>query len=236
MVLPSSFIPIAEETGLIVPVGEWVLRRACLAAAAWPEHLKVAVNLSPVQLRKSGVVSTVVSALAHSGLAAHRLELEITEGALLGDEQETLTALHQLKRLGVRIALDDFGTGYASLGYLQRFPFDKLKIDGSFVRNMQSGPEARSIVRAVISLGAGLGMVTTGEGVETAAQLNSLRQEGCVEVQGNLLYPPMSAKTLMSLPEFAWAPPAVADDAGPSNHPWQHRTASAGRRRSQRGA
>ncbi|MDQ3079052.1 MAG: EAL domain-containing protein [Pseudomonadota bacterium] len=197
LVLPASFIPIAEETGLIDRLGEWALREACRAAASWPEHLKVAVNLSPVQLRKNGLVATVVSALAQSGLPAERLELEITEGALIGDDPTTLKAMRQLKRLGVSIALDDFGTGYSSLGYLQKFPFDKLKIDGSFVSNLANSAEAKAIVRAVIALATALGMVTTGEGVETPEQLEALRREGCGQAQGNLLYPPLNASEVL---------------------------------------
>jgi diguanylate cyclase (GGDEF)-like protein/PAS domain S-box-containing protein len=197
VILPASFIPIAEETGLIDRLGEWALREACQAAANWPDHLKVAVNLSPVQLRKNGLVATVVSALAQSGLPAERLELEITEGALIGDDPTTLKAMRQLKRLGVSIALDDFGTGYSSLGYLQKFPFDKLKIDGSFVSNLADSAEAKAIVRAVIALATALGMVTTGEGVETPEQLEALRKEGCGQAQGNLLYPPLDASEVM---------------------------------------
>jgi EAL domain-containing protein (putative c-di-GMP-specific phosphodiesterase class I) len=175
------------------------LREACQAAANWPDHLKVAVNLSPVQLRKNGLVATVVSALAQSGLPADRLELEITEGALIGDDPTTLKAMRQLKRLGVSVALDDFGTGYSSLGYLQKFPFDKLKIDGSFVSNLADSAEAKAIVRAVIALATALGMVTTGEGVETSEQLEALRKEGCGQAQGNLLYPPLNASDVMKL-------------------------------------
>jgi diguanylate cyclase (GGDEF)-like protein/PAS domain S-box-containing protein len=191
MVLPSSFISIAEETGLIVPLGEWALREACSVAASWPDRVRVAVNLSPVQLRRRGLVATVISALEQSGLAAERLELEITEGALLGEDEVTIESMHQLKSLGIRIVLDDFGTGYSSLGYLQRFPFDKLKIDGSFVRNLRNGDEGRAIVRAVIALATALKMVTTAEGVETEGQLRVLREEGCAEVQGYLLSPPI---------------------------------------------
>jgi diguanylate cyclase (GGDEF)-like protein/PAS domain S-box-containing protein len=196
MLLPAAFIPIAEETGLIIPLGEWVLREACSAAVTWPETVKLAINLSPVQLRKADLLATVVSALEQSGLPPARLELEITEGALLGDDEVTFTTMHELKNLGARIALDDFGTGYASLGYLQRFPFDKLKIDGSFVRNLQNGAEAKAIVCAVIALADALGMVTTGEGVETLAQYQSLHAERCVEAQGYFLSVPLRAKEI----------------------------------------
>jgi diguanylate cyclase (GGDEF)-like protein/PAS domain S-box-containing protein len=196
MLLPAAFIQIAEETGLIIPLGEWVLREACSAAVTWPETVKLAVNLSPVQLRKPDLLATVISALDESGLPAARLELEITEGALLGDDEATFSAMHQLRNLGARIALDDFGTGYASLGYLQRFPFDKLKIDGSFVRNLQNGAEATAIVCAVIALADALGMVTTGEGVETLGQYEALRAERCVEAQGYFLSVPLRAKEI----------------------------------------
>jgi len=196
IILPAAFIAIAEEIGLIVPLGEWALREACRTAATWPEPIRVAVNLSPVQLRKGGIVPIVLSALAHSGLPADRLELEITEAALMGDGDTTWSALHQLKQLGVRVVLDDFGTGYSSLGYLQRLRFDKLKIDGSFVRQASASSQSAAIVRAVVALGTGLGMATTGEGVETSDQLTALRAEGCTEAQGNLLYAPMTATAM----------------------------------------
>jgi EAL domain-containing protein (putative c-di-GMP-specific phosphodiesterase class I) len=191
MVSPAAFIPLAEEIGFIVPLGEWVLRRACAEAMTWPGEAKVAVNLSPVQFKSRNLVQAVVSALAASGLPAGRLELEITESVLLQDNEATLTTLHRLRDLGVRIAMDDFGTGYSSLSYLRSFPFDKIKIDQSFVRDLCIKDGTDFIVRAVIGLGASLGMTTTAEGVETEAQLAQLRAEGCDEVQGYLFSRPV---------------------------------------------
>ena len=184
MMLPSEFISIAEETGLIVPLGEWVLHTACRQAAAWPRDVTVAVNLSPVQLRGGKIVDTVKAALAASGLPAPRLELEITETVLFQDNDVNLAILHALRALGVRMAMDDFGTGYSSLSYLRRFPFDKIKIDRSFVKELPRDPDCLTIVRGIVSLAAGLGMTTTAEGVETEAQLDVLRAFGCREAQG----------------------------------------------------
>ena len=168
MLNPNQFMPLTEEMGLIVPLGEWVLREACREAAAWPDDVKVAVNLSPVQFSSRDLVQTVAAALAESGLAARRLELEITETVLLQDSEEVLGILHGLRALGVRISMDDFGTGYSSLSYLRSFPFDKIKIDQSFVRDLSHNAEdAAAIVRAVARLGSSLGMATTAEGVET---------------------------------------------------------------------
>jgi diguanylate cyclase (GGDEF)-like protein len=181
---PADFIPIAEETGLIVPLGEWVLRTACATAAKWPEFVRVAVNLSPVQFRTRGLVSMVTHALAAAGLAPQRLELEVTETALLEDDEATVAALHQLRELGIRVSLDDFGVGYSALGYLRKFPFDTLKIDRSFVRALGESHESDAIVRTIASLGANLGVETTAEGVETAEQLEVVRAAGCTAVQG----------------------------------------------------
>ena len=186
LVPPGDFIPLAEEIGFIVPIGEWVIRQACKVAAAWPAPFKIAVNLSAAQFRNPGLVQVVVGALASSGLAAERLEVEITETTLLSDSEATLSILYQLRDLGVRIAVDDFGTGYSSLSYLQSFPFDKIKIDRSFVKNIADGVGSLNIVRAVAALASGLGMETTAEGVETSAQLESIRAEGCTEMQGFL--------------------------------------------------
>ena len=191
LIMPASFIPIAEETGHIVQLGEWVIRTALLEAARWPQHLSVSVNLSPVQMRSTNLVPTIVNALAASGVAAQRLEFEITETVLMHDTQANLAVLHQLRALGVRIALDDFGTGYSSLNYLRSFPFDKIKIDRCFVDEVDSCHDSRAIVRAVTGLAANLGMVTTAEGVEREDQLDELRREGCTEVQGYLLSRPM---------------------------------------------
>jgi predicted signal transduction protein with EAL and GGDEF domain len=186
MVSPADFIPLAEETGLIVRLGEWVLRQACREAAGWPRDIRIAVNLSPVQFRTPGLAQVVFSALAASHLDATRLELEITEAVLLQDSPVVLQTLHQLKDYGVRIAMDDFGTGYSSLSYLRSFPFDKIKIDQSFVRGLGSAGDSVPIVRAVTGLGTDLGMTTTAEGVETREQLEILRAQGCNEVQGYL--------------------------------------------------
>jgi diguanylate cyclase (GGDEF)-like protein len=199
MIPPMDFIPVAEEVGLIIPIGEWVLRQACAEAATWPSGMKVAVNLSPVQFRDRKLVQTVVGALASSGLPGSRLELEITETVLLQDSANTLSVLHQLKSLGVRISMDDFGTGYSSLQYLRSFPFDKIKIDRSFVQELESREDCVAIVRAVASLGASLGMVTTAEGVENVGQLEHLRAQGCTEVQGYLFSPPRPAGELLAL-------------------------------------
>ncbi|WP_075214277.1 putative bifunctional diguanylate cyclase/phosphodiesterase [Mongoliimonas terrestris] len=193
LVPPAAFIPVAEETGLIVGLGEWVLRTACMDAAAWPGDLKVAVNLSPMQFDGPGLPAVVASALARSGLLPERLELEITESVLLADTSATLATLGQLKALGVRIAMDDFGTGYSSLSYLRAFPFDKVKIDRSFVADMEVNADSAAIVRAVLTLGASLGMSTTAEGVETGSQLALLRAEGCDDAQGYFLSRPVPA-------------------------------------------
>jgi diguanylate cyclase (GGDEF)-like protein len=199
MVSPVEFIPLAEEIGLIVPLGEWVLRQACMQAASWPGDVKVAVNLSPAQFRSRGVVQAVISALAHSGLRPQRLELEITESVLLGETEANLATLHQLREIGTRISMDDFGTGYSSLSYLRSFPFDKIKIDRSFVRELVQRPDCVAIVRAVTGLGASLGIATTAEGVETPEQLERLRREGCTEVQGYLFSPPRPAAEIGEL-------------------------------------
>jgi EAL domain-containing protein (putative c-di-GMP-specific phosphodiesterase class I) len=181
----------AEETGLIDPIGEWILRTACAEAASWPALLRVAVNLSPVQFRNRGLVDTVRRVLAETGLAPDRLELEITETVLLAENAANLAALHQLRALGTRIAMDDFGTGYSSLGYLRSFPFDRIKIDRSFVSEMETYPEAAAIVRAIVDLGGSLGILTTAEGIETDGQFQRLRAAGCDEVQGFLFGRPM---------------------------------------------
>jgi EAL domain-containing protein (putative c-di-GMP-specific phosphodiesterase class I) len=196
-VSPAEFIPLAEDTGLIVPIGEWALRQACTAAVAWPEHIKVAINLSAVQFKSRRLADTVFSALASTGLPAHRLELEITESVLLENDEATLATLHQLRQLGVRIALDDFGTGYSSLSYLRSFPFDKIKIDRCFVADLsRTGDDSLAILRAVAGLGTSLGIATTAEGVETEEQLARVRQEGCTEMQGFLFSPPLPAREI----------------------------------------
>jgi diguanylate cyclase (GGDEF)-like protein len=186
IVSPADFIPLAEETALIVPIGEWVLQQACGEAAKWPSEICIAVNLSAAQFKTSGLSKIVLDALAHSGLAADRLELEITESVLLFNSKSTLDTLHCLRARGVRISMDDFGTGYSSLSYLRSFPFNKIKIDQSFVHELSANKDSMAIIRAVVGLGKSLGMVTTGEGVETREELDYLKQEGCTEVQGYL--------------------------------------------------
>jgi diguanylate cyclase (GGDEF)-like protein/PAS domain S-box-containing protein len=196
---PNDFIPLSEDIGLIVPIGEWVLREACREAMNWPEPLSVAVNISAVQFKNQKLTAVVASALANSGLAAERLEIEITESVLLKDNEANLATLHQLRALGVRISMDDFGTGYSSLSYLRSFPFDKIKIDQSFVKDMAENKGDTAIVRAVANLGSSLGISTTAEGVETADQLERLRDEGCTEVQGYFLGRPAPASGIAEL-------------------------------------
>src|ERR1700744_2439313 len=187
---PSDFIPLAEESGLIVEMGEWILRQACREAASWPLPLQIAVNLSPAQFMHGDLVGLVHSILLETGLAPGRLELEITEGVLIEDFDRGLALLRRLKALGVRVAMDDFGSGYSSLTYLQAFPFDKIKIDRAFVMNLGRNPQSASIVRAVIGLGHGLGMSIVAEGVETQEQLSFLAEEGCDAVQGYFIGKP----------------------------------------------
>jgi diguanylate cyclase (GGDEF)-like protein len=198
-VSPAEFIPLAEETGLIAAIGEWVLRQACTEAKSWPSDLRVAVNVSPVQFRNKTLLSTVVSALATSGLRANLLELEITETVLMTNNDATLALLHELRSLGVRISMDDFGTGYSSLSYLRSFPFDKIKIDQSFVRDLTERPDSIAIIRAVADLGQSFGMTTTAEGVETQEQLDKMRAEGCNEVQGYFYSKPVPASEIPQL-------------------------------------
>lgn len=185
-VMPDEFIGVAEETGMIVPLGEWVIRKALEDAASWDDGLTVAVNLSPAQMRSPALVATIINALAKSGLDPSRLELEITESILLQDSDANIRTLHKLRDLGIRISLDDFGTGYSSLNYLRSFPFDKIKIDRCFVSEVDSREDCRAIIRSVINLAQTLGMKTTAEGVEREDQMNTLRQEGCDQVQGFL--------------------------------------------------
>ena len=178
MISPAEFIPVAEETGLINAVGGLMLRRACMDAAQWPDDVRVAVNLSPLQFRVGNLLSLVMDTLKQTGLPARRLELEITETLLLEKSSEVLATLHALRALGVRISMDDFGTGYSSLSYLRSFPFDKIKIDQSFVRDLASNRDAQAIVRSIISLGKGLGVTITAEGVETEAEVELPAQRG----------------------------------------------------------
>jgi diguanylate cyclase (GGDEF)-like protein len=198
LVTPDEFIPVAEKLGLIAPIGEWVLHQACADAATWPRAIRVAVNLSPLQFRKT-LVPAVVQSLAAAGLCASRLELEITESVVLQNNETTMSMLRQLHEIGVRISMDDFGTGYSSLSYLHSFPFDKIKIDRLFVSDLDANSDCAAIVRAVAGLGKTLGMRTTAEGVETREQLDWLRSEGCTEVQGYLFSRPQPARNLALL-------------------------------------
>jgi diguanylate cyclase (GGDEF)-like protein len=211
MVSPAEFIPIAEETGLINQIGEWVLTTACAAATTWPDDIKLAVNVSPVQFKSGTLALKIVAALAASGLAASRLELEITEAVLIRDDDAALAILHQLRAIGVRIALDDFGTGYSSLSYLQRFPFDKIKIDRCFVNDLEEPEGSSCIVQAVVNIATARHMTTTAEGVETRQQQHLLRMLGCSEMQGYLFSTPKPAAEIRQLLfSHAKKSPAVA--------------------------
>jgi diguanylate cyclase (GGDEF)-like protein len=196
MVSPAEFIPIAEDIGLIVALGEWVIRQACADAAQWPNDICVAVNLSPTQLLNKGLLPAVLNALAVSRLSPQRLELEITEAVLMQNSDATLRTLHQLRDLGIRISMDDFGTGYSSLSYLRSFPFDKIKIDRCFISGLGDSSESDAIVQAVAGLAESLSMTTTAEGVETSEQLDHVRRLGCTDVQGFLYSPPVPARDL----------------------------------------
>ena len=199
MISPAEFIPVAEDTGLIIQLGNWVLNAACAEAAKWPEGVRVAVNVSPVQFKSQTLALNVATALAASGLAASRLELEITEAVLIRDDETALETLHQLRKIGVRIALDDFGTGYSSLSYLQRFPFDKIKIDRSFIKGLAGEGASSSIIQAVVNIAAASDMTTTAEGVETEQQRNQLFTLGCTEMQGFLFSPAITAAEIRRL-------------------------------------
>jgi diguanylate cyclase (GGDEF)-like protein len=199
MVSPAEFIPVAEDTGLINELGEWVLRTACAEAVSWPSHIRLAVNVSPVQFEPQTLALKVAAALAQSGLPADRLELEITEAVVIRDDDVALEILHQLSDMGVRIALDDFGTGYSSLSYLQRFPFDKIKIDRSFVQNLEEPAGSSSIVQAVVNIAGARSMTTTAEGVETETQRDLLARLGCTEMQGFLISPAKPAGAIREL-------------------------------------
>jgi diguanylate cyclase (GGDEF)-like protein len=211
MISPVEFIPVAEETGLINGVGGLMLRRACMDAAIWPDDVRVAVNLSPAQFRTGNLLSVVMDALKQSGLPPKRLELEITETLLLENSSQVLATLHALRTLGVRISMDDFGTGYSSLSYLRSFPFDKIKIDQSFVRDLAANREAQAIVRSIVSLGKGLGVTITAEGAETEAELRCLRLEGCHEGQGFLFSRARPNAEIIKLLEAQCGADAAAD-------------------------
>jgi diguanylate cyclase (GGDEF)-like protein/PAS domain S-box-containing protein len=210
MIPPMEFIPVAEEIGLIGQIGAWVLKQACLEAATWPDDIHIAVNLSPAQFKHRAVVLDVVAALGASGLPAHRLEVEITETVLLQDTEATVGILDELHNLGVHISMDDFGTGYSSLAYLQKFPFDKIKIDRSFVKDLSERPQSIAIIRAVTAMSISLGMKTTAEGVETEEELQTLKEEGCTEVQGYLFSKPVPAVQAAKLLQSLKAMKAVA--------------------------
>jgi diguanylate cyclase (GGDEF)-like protein/PAS domain S-box-containing protein len=210
MVPPLEFIPVAEETGLINPIGEWALRTACKEAVRWPSHVSVAVNISPVQFRNPGLALTVLASLTASGLPANRLELEVTESVLMQNNEMTLTTLHQIRDLGVRISMDDFGTGYSSLSYLRRFPFDKIKIDQSFIGDLSKDDQALAVVRAILTLASSLKMATTAEGVETVEQKNLLSSLGCDQMQGHLFSAPRPAKQIEQLLNAPRRPVKVA--------------------------
>jgi len=199
MIPPAEFVPLAEEIGLIVPLGEWVIRKACVEAAKWPKDVRIAVNLSPIQLTHPNLVPVVVNALATSGIEPRRLELEITEAVLMQNTEMTVATLHRLRDLGVRVSMDDFGTGYSSLSYLRSFPFDKIKIDRSFVKGLGEGGESAAIVRAVAGLARSLNMTTTAEGVETEEQMRHVRSLGCTEMQGFLFSPPVCVASVAHL-------------------------------------
>ncbi|HYZ23069.1 MAG TPA: bifunctional diguanylate cyclase/phosphodiesterase, partial [Rhodopila sp.] len=210
---PADFIPVAEESGLIVAIGTWVLATACAEAVSWERPATIAVNLSPVQFNDPGLVATVAEVLHRTGLPAARLELEITETILIDDKRKALEVLTELKRLGVRLAMDDFGTGYSSLSYLRSFPFDKIKIDRSFIRDVEHDAEAESIVQAIIAMGLSLHLKITAEGVETKQQLAMLRAYGCSYLQGFLLGKPASASEIEG--RGSAVPMAAAFPAGP---------------------
>jgi EAL domain-containing protein (putative c-di-GMP-specific phosphodiesterase class I) len=250
MISPTQFVPLAEELGLIVPIGEWVFHEAFREAATWPDHLKVAVNLSPMQFRSENLVPAIEQALTLAGLLANRVEFEITETALLENNDAVLAILHRLRELGLRTALDDFGTGYSSLSYLRSFPFDKLKIDQSFVREMAFRSDCRIIVNSVADLARRLGIVTTAEGVETPEQLEQVRAAGCAEAQGYLFDAALPANEIRNWfsPGFAKSSfrilgridglnPGKHESQGddghspghsPHQHPWLSRVAQAG--------
>ena len=196
MVAADRFIPLAEQTGLIVPLGEWILQKACADAAGWPEHIKVAVNLSPMQFKQTNLLDVVMCALVESGLPPQRLELEVTETVFLANDPEHWAVLRQLKGLGISIALDDFGTGYSSLSHVTMFPFDKIKIDKSFTQDMTKSASCAAVISSTLAIGRGLDMTTTAEGVETMEQFELLRASGVTFVQGYLFGEPGPASKL----------------------------------------
>jgi EAL domain-containing protein (putative c-di-GMP-specific phosphodiesterase class I) len=210
LIPPGTFIPLAEESGLITPMGEWILREACQQAASWAKPLRIAINLSPVQFQHGDLAGLVHSVLLETGLSPQRLELEITEGVLIGDFTRAVSILRRLKMLGVRIAMDDFGTGYSSLSYLQSFPFDKIKIDQAFIGNLERNGQSATIVRAVIGLARGLKLPVVAEGVETKDQLSFLSEEACDEIQGFLIGRPRPIEDYAEITGLPARPRAAA--------------------------
>jgi EAL domain-containing protein (putative c-di-GMP-specific phosphodiesterase class I) len=206
LIAPDKFIPLAESTGLIAPLGEWILRRACIDARTWPADIKVAVNISAVQFKKGNLFDVILCTLVETGLAPERLELEVTETALLENQEAHLTTIRQLKNLGISVALDDFGTGYSSVSYLTAFPFDKIKIDKSFTQGVLSRRDCKAVVASTLALAHGLGTVTTAEGVETEEQLEYMRAAGVDLVQGYLFGRPVPIAQL-DLSNIPPAPP-----------------------------
>jgi EAL domain-containing protein (putative c-di-GMP-specific phosphodiesterase class I) len=198
LVPPGDFIPLAEETGLIVPIGEWVVREACRQAAKWPSHIKVGVNVSVVQFKSPELTKSIAASLAAAGIDGSRLIVEVTESVLIRDSEQAIAMLHAFREMGVTIAMDDFGTGYSSLSYLRRFPFDKIKIDRTFIGELGDREESAAIVRAAIGLANALGMQTVAEGIETEAQMTHVRAEGCTEAQGFLISRPLRAKDVFA--------------------------------------
>jgi EAL domain-containing protein (putative c-di-GMP-specific phosphodiesterase class I) len=198
-VSPTEFIPVAEDTGMIVAIGEWVLHEACRQGATWPSYVRVAVNVSPLQFRNTGFQSVVLQALGRSGLAPDRLEIEITESVFLEGAEPVIALLHRLRAMGIRVALDDFGTGYSSLSYLRSFPFDKIKIDRSFITTIAQDSSSAAIVRAIVDLAGALHMETTAEGVEDSDQLARLRGEGCSSIQGYFFSRPVESDDVDTL-------------------------------------
>jgi EAL domain-containing protein (putative c-di-GMP-specific phosphodiesterase class I) len=196
LVGPDQFIPLAESTGLIAPIGEWILQRACTDAAQWPSHIRLAINISAVQFQRGNLFEVILCALVESGLAPERLELEITETSLLENQEAHLATIRQLKNLGISMALDDFGTGYSSVTYLTNFPFDKIKIDRTFTRDVLERHDYAAVVSSVLALAHGLGMVTTVEGIETEQQFEYMRQAGVDLAQGYLFSRPVPASEL----------------------------------------
>jgi EAL domain-containing protein (putative c-di-GMP-specific phosphodiesterase class I) len=196
---PANFIPLAESTRYIVPIGEWVIREACRVAATWPDDIKVAVNLSPVQFQRSDITPVVIDALATSGIAPERLELEITESVLLDKSDKHVRTLEALREIGATISMDDFGTGFSSLSYLRTFPFDKIKIDQSFIQSLADDKRSLDIITAIAGLGRSFGMKTVAEGVETALQYAAIAEQGCTEVQGRYYAMPMTPEDVTDL-------------------------------------